>query len=293
MAGDVPGSRDRTLAPRSGALRAQGRLEAARPGARGRRGRGSRSARPRSRSVRSSGSRSCGRSTSRSGCMDLTTLEGTRHRRARSSRCARRPSARTRSTRRSRRWRPICLYPHLDRRSRSAQLKGIGVQGRERRRRRSRPASGRLGARLAEIREVVDAGRATRSTSSSTASHFLGRPVRAVLRGDRRGRARPAASAHLKVILETGELGHATTTIRQASRAGDGRRRRLHQDLDRQGRRRPRRCPSRSCMLEAVRDFYHATGRARRREGGRRHPDRRSRRSSTSSWCTRRSGRSG
>ncbi len=44
MAGDVPGSRDRTLAPRSGALRAQGRLEAPRPGARGRRG-GTRGAR--------------------------------------------------------------------------------------------------------------------------------------------------------------------------------------------------------------------------------------------------------
>ncbi len=48
--------------------------------------------------------------------------------------------------------------------------------------------------------------------------------------------------AHLKVILETGELG----TLRQRPArlaARDGRRRRLHQDVDRQGRAPPPRCP--------------------------------------------------
>ena len=40
--------------------------------------------------------------------------------------------------------------------------------------------------------------------------------------------------AHLKVILETGEL-ETYDNVRRASRPGDGRRRRLHQDLDRQG----------------------------------------------------------
>ena len=41
--------------------------------------------------------------------------------------------------------------------------------------------------------------------------------------------------AHLKVILETGEL-ETYDNVRRASRPRDGRRRRLHQDLDRQGR---------------------------------------------------------
>ena len=41
-------------------------------------------------------------------------------------------------------------------------------------------------------------------------------------------------AAHLKVILETGEL-ETYDNVRRASRAGDGRRRGLHQDVDRQG----------------------------------------------------------
>ena len=40
--------------------------------------------------------------------------------------------------------------------------------------------------------------------------------------------------AHLKVILETGELG-TYDNVRRASLARDGRRRGLHQDVDRQG----------------------------------------------------------
>ena len=41
-------------------------------------------------------------------------------------------------------------------------------------------------------------------------------------------------SAHLKVILETGELA-TYDNVRRASWLGDARRRRLHQDLHRQG----------------------------------------------------------
>ena len=51
-------------------------------------------------------------------------------------------------------------------------------------------------------------------------------------------KAEPAATAHLKVILETGELA-TLDNVRRASCAGAARRRRLHQDLDRQGQ--PRR----------------------------------------------------
>ena len=47
--------------------------------------------------------------------------------------------------------------------------------------------------------------------------------------------------AHLKVILETGEL-ETYDNVRRASVPRDARRRRLHQDLDRQGHARPRRC---------------------------------------------------
>ena len=51
--------------------------------------------------------------------------------------------------------------------------------------------------------------------------------------------------AHLKVILETGELGtyDACAARRSLAMAGG---RRLHQDVDGQGLARPRRCPSRS-----------------------------------------------
>ena len=50
--------------------------------------------------------------------------------------------------------------------------------------------------------------------------------------------------AHLKVILETGELA-TYDNVRRAVLAGDAGRRRLHQDLHRQGPRRPPPCRSR------------------------------------------------
>ena len=49
--------------------------------------------------------------------------------------------------------------------------------------------------------------------------------------------------AHLKVILETGELV-TLDNVRRASLARDARRRRLHQDLHRQDLTRPRPCRS-------------------------------------------------
>ncbi len=66
-------------------------------------------------------------------------------------------------------------------------------------------------------------------------------------------------AAHLKVILETGELGTYDIVRRRAcSRsppAPTSSRRRPARST------RPRRCRSRSCMLEAIRDFHEETGR--------------------------------
>ena len=59
------------------------------------------------------------------------------------------------------------------------------------------------------------------------------------------GQGSDAATAHLKVILETGRAGDARQRA-QGEHPGDGCGRRLHQDLDGQGRHPLRRCPSRS-----------------------------------------------
>jgi hypothetical protein len=65
--------------------------------------------------------------------------------------------------------------------------------------------------------------------------------------------------AHLKVILETGELvTYDNVRTRQLDR--DARRRRLHQDLDGQGDGERRRLPVALVMLEAVRDFAERRG---------------------------------
>ena len=67
-------------------------------------------------------------------------------------------------------------------------------------------------------------------------------------------------AAHLKVILETGELG-SYDVVRKASEIAIAARGRLHQDVDRQGAARRRRPPVTLVMLEAIRDHYYATGR--------------------------------
>ena len=65
-------------------------------------------------------------------------------------------------------------------------------------------------------------------------------------------------SASLKVILETGELD-TYDNVRRASLALDPRRRRLHQDLHRQGAPAAT-LPVTLLMLEVVRDWHRATG---------------------------------
>ena len=77
--------------------------------------------------------------------------------------------------------------------------------------------------------------------------------------------------AHLKVILETGELG-TYDNVRRASLLAMAARRRLHQDVDRQGLPGARRCRSRWCMLEAIRDVHDETGRVVGLQAGGRHP---------------------
>ena len=77
----------------------------------------------------------------------------------------------------------------------------------------------------------------TRSTWSSTAARSCSGHYRQVFERDRRGQGRVrarTADAHLKVILETGELA-TYDNVRRASLARDAGRRRLHQDLHRQG----------------------------------------------------------
>ena len=133
----------------------------------------------------------------------------------------------------------VCVYPNLVPVAKKA-LEGIEREGRLGRDRLPvRPVAARRQARRTcasavelgadEIDMVIDRGA------------FLSGRLRQGLRRDRRRSRRPAATAHLKVILETGELG-TYDNVRRASRPRDGRGRRLHQDLDRQGRARPRRC---------------------------------------------------
>ena len=144
-------------------------------------------------------------------CMDLTTLEGTDTTGKVVAMCAKavRPNPLDDSI-------PsvaaVCLYPHLVQVA-LGQLKGTDVKvasvaG-------SFPAGlGPLGARLAEIREVVDLG-AHEVDIVLNRSLFLGGRYAECF--EELVAARDASgSAHLKVILETGELG-SYDRIRQAS----------------------------------------------------------------------------
>ena len=100
----------------------------------------------------------------------------------------------------------------------------------------SRPASRSgqtfLDVKLAETRQAVDAG-ADEIDMVIDRGAFLAGDYRHVF--DEIVAVKEACGdAHLKVILETGEL-ETYDNVRRASDPGDGRRRRLHQDLDRQG----------------------------------------------------------
>ena len=97
-----------------------------------------------------------------------------------------------------------------------------------------------------------------------------GRALPAGVRRDRRDEGRRAATAHLKVILETGELA-TLDNVRRASwlallAGGDF-------IKTSTGKVSPAATPPVALvMLEAVRDFADRTGDAARREAGRRHP---------------------
>ena len=188
-------------------------------------------------------------------CMDLTTLEGTDTVGKVIAMCAKavRPNPVDPSI-------PsvaaVCLYPHLVPVA-LGQLKGTSVQvasvaG-------AFPAGlGPLGARLAEIREVVDLG-AQEVDIVLNRSYFLGGQYAQCF--EEIVAAREAAgNAHLKVILETGELG-SYDRIRQASvlamAAGADF---IKTSTGKIGVNAT--LPAALCMMEAARDFFHETGRA-------------------------------
>ena len=186
-------------------------------------------------------------------CMDLTTLEGTDTVGKVVAMCAKavRPNPLDASI-------PavaaVCLYPQLVPVA-LGQLKGTGVKvasvaG-------SFPAGlGPLGSRLAEIREVVDLG-AQEVDIVLNRSAFLGGRYAECF--EELVAARDAAgSAHLKVILEAGELG-SYDRVRQASllamAAGADF---IKTSTGKIGVNAT--LPSALCMMEAARDFRHETG---------------------------------
>ena len=149
----------------------------------------------------------------------------------------------------------ICVYPALVAEAKDA-LAGSTRQGRERRdglpvrpdvprHQGRRGARGGRGGRGRDRHGHRPRARSCRATTrrSSTRSSRSGRRD-----GD----------AHLKVILETGEL-ETFDNVRRAIDPRDGRGRRLHQDLDRQG-------PARG---DAAGDARDARGDPRLREGDR------------------------
>ena len=186
-------------------------------------------------------------------CMDLTTLEGTDTVGKVVAMCAKavRPNPLDDSI-------PavaaVGLYPHLVPvalgQLKGTEVKVASVAG-------SFPAGlGPLGARLAEIREVVDLG-AHEIDIVLNRSLFLGGRYAECF--EELVAARDAAgSAHLKVILEAGELG-SYDRIRQASvlamAAGADF---IKTSTGKIGVNAT--LPSALCMMEAARDFRHETG---------------------------------
>ena len=89
-----------------------------------------------------------------------------------------------------------------------------------------------IDVKLADVRSAVDAG-ADEIDMVIDRGAFLAGRYGEVLEEIQRVKA-ACGPAHLKVILETGELA-TLDNVRRASWLGDARRRRLHQDLDGQG----------------------------------------------------------
>ena len=139
----------------------------------------------------------------------------------------------------------VCVYPDL-----VAHRQG----GARRQRRRASPRvatafpSGRasLRVKLADTRDAVEAGADEIDMVIDRGAFLSGRYLPGLRRDRRRRKAAPARrpEAHLKVILETGEL-QTYDNVRRASWLAMLAGARLHQDLHRQGRSRPRRCRSR------------------------------------------------
>ena len=247
---------------------------------------GSRSGRRRSRSVRSSASRSSGPSTWPSGAW-TSRRSRARTRPARSSRCARRLSGPTRPTRRSRRW-PPCASTRRWCRWRPPAA-GYGRPRGERGRARSRAGSGRSTSGSPRSARPWTLGADEIDIVLNRSAFLVGRYRQAF--EEIAASKEACGDAHLKVILETGELGSYDRDPAGVG-ARDGRRGRLHQDLHREDRR-ERHAPGGALHDGGGARLLPRDGPARRGQGGRRRPHSRSRRSSTWCSCTRRWARSG
>ena len=201
--------------------------------------------------------------------MDLTTLEGkdTPGKVARDVREGA-PSGPD-ATRSCRPCAAVCVYPNLVpiATARARADRRVKVASR-----RDRVPQRAVAARvkLDDVRAAVEFG-ADEIDMVIDRGAFLVRRLRAGVRRDRRGRRRLAAPAHLKVILETGELGTYDTSAR---RSGSPSRPAPTSSRPRPARSSlPPRCRSRSCMLEAIRD-YTTRRAADRHEARRRRPHR-------------------
>ena len=262
--------------------RASPRPNASSPGPRRWTPSGWRAGRPRSRPGRSSVRRSGGRSTWRSGAWTSRPSKAPTPSARSSALCAKavrpdplRPEVPSVAA--------VCLYPQLVPVA-VEQLRGTGVA----------VASvaggfpsglGPLDARLQEIRDVAAAG-ADEIDIVLNRSLFLGGRYAEAF--DELVAAREAAgSTHLKVILETGELG-SYDRVRQASMLAMA----AGADFIKTSTGKigvNATLPVALCMLEAVARLPRSDRARGRRQGRRRRPARPSRRSSTWCWCTRRS----
>ncbi len=186
-------------------------------------------------------------------CMDLTTLEGSDTAGKIVAMCAKaiRPDPTDPSI-------PsvaaVCIYPQLVPVA-VAQLKGsvvkvASVAG-------AFPSGlGLLGARLAEIREVIDLG-AEEVDIVLNRSLFLGGRYEHAFE-ELVGARDAAGGAHLKVILEVGELG-SYDRVRQASVLAMA----AGADFIKTSTGKTSTgatLPAALCMMEAARDFFHETG---------------------------------
>ena len=188
--------------------------------------------------------------------IDLTTLEGAdtpgKVRGARDEGGAARPDRR----RRSRPCAALCVYPNLVPTA-VERLRGTGVKVASV---ATAFPSGQspLDVKLRETEEVVAMGADEVDMVIDRGAFLSGRYAKVY---DEIVQVKEACGdAHLKVILEVGELG-TYDNVRRAVAAGDGRRRRLHQDLDRQALRRG----------DAAGHALHARGDPRRLRGDRAH----------------------